>query len=149
MTQKMPTPDQTCIPHRRLRVNTDIHCSFFAEDSWYHKGTSGDEPKKFWKLNTVSANIISLEVLFYADLLNYDFLRDFSEATLLSVNWFCPKKPHFIPSLCFQNREEVTRSGLELLLIIAFSFLEEEHALIIIAWKQLWWNLSFRDDSSS
>ena len=64
----------------------------FAEDSWYHKGTSGDEPKKFWKLNTVSANIISLEVLFYADLLNYDFLRDFSEATLLSVNWFCPKK---------------------------------------------------------
>ena len=47
MTQKMPTPDQTCIPHRRLGVNTDIHCSFFAEDSWYHKGTSGDEPKKF------------------------------------------------------------------------------------------------------
>ena len=43
------------------------------------------------------------------------------------------KKTHFIPSLCFQNREEVTRSGLELLLIIAFSFLEEEHALIIIA----------------
>ena len=148
MTQKMPTPDQTCIPHRRLRVNTDIHCSFFAEDSWYHKGTSGDEPKKFWKLNTVSANIISLEVLFYADLLNYDFLRDFSEATLLSVNWFCPKKTslHSQPLFSKSGRSNKVWAGTAS--YHCFSFLEEEHALIIIAWKQLWWNLSFRDDSS-